>query len=99
MALKVENTIAFQKDQDLMEMKGEKETTVKMMMVWEPQAQCCGGGTSRESWEGIGAGGRPLGLEAQFYLSLPLLPRGSMSKSFPFSEPHSSHLRNGCDHA
>ncbi|XP_075801632.1 maestro heat-like repeat-containing protein family member 7 [Microtus pennsylvanicus] len=28
----VENTIAFQKDQDLIETKGEKETTVKMMM-------------------------------------------------------------------
>lgn len=43
MALKLENTIAFQKNQDLMETKGEKETTMKMM-VWEPQAQCCGGG-------------------------------------------------------
>lgn len=52
MALEVENTIAFQENQDLMETKGEKETTMKMMMVWGPQARCCGGGTCGERWDG-----------------------------------------------
>lgn len=104
--LKVENMITYQKNQDTMEMNGEKETTVKMMMVresgvglWDwgdvPRVMAVESwGEDRDRRQALWTRGSALPRSRY-----PHLTRGSMDKFSPFSEPCSSHLTNGCAYA